>query len=210
MAYDSARQVVVMFGGCGAAGGDTWEYDGVDWRGQKTAAAPSAPRRYTALAYDSNRKRSVLFGGRDLSGGSGVLIGDTWEYAGRPCGLTTNTHEISMLRGGTQQLTIDGGAGRLGHLYWIFGSATGTSPGLSLNGMDFPLNPDIYTQLAMDAVNTATFVNFRGVLLAGGRATASFVVPPSAVTVGLNLHHAGLILLGNWECTTNPVAVQIR
>ena len=65
MAYDSARGRVVMFGGYdGGVFGDTWEWDGNNWRRRTPLSSPAA-RSAPALAYDSARGRVVLFGGRD-------------------------------------------------------------------------------------------------------------------------------------------------
>jgi len=81
MAFDAARDVVVLFGGYSpdrAVGGDTWEWDGTAWL--DTTPATSPPTRLgLSLAYDAARGRMVLFGGRDPGEG---LLGDTWEYDG--------------------------------------------------------------------------------------------------------------------------------
>lgn len=83
MAYDSDRQVVVMFGGrlsnppYGLAAG-TWEYDGTSWTQVVTANAPAA-RFWHAMAYDSNRQRVVLYGGGN---DTATLFSETWEYDG--------------------------------------------------------------------------------------------------------------------------------
>ena len=84
MAYDSNRDMVVMFGGAAAAGvvlGDTWEWDGANWNQRFPAHSPSA--RYGAgMAYDTDRRVTVLFGGQtEFDFGVGVL-GDTWEWDG--------------------------------------------------------------------------------------------------------------------------------
>ncbi|MBL8880557.1 MAG: immunoglobulin domain-containing protein [Phycisphaerales bacterium] len=77
MVFDSARGVVVLFGGSDAAGldGETWEWNGANWTLRSTTG-PSA-RRHHAMAYDSARGVTVLFGGRDT-----VYQGDTWEWNG--------------------------------------------------------------------------------------------------------------------------------
>src|SRR5215218_4012122 len=79
MAYDPARERVVLFGGRAGGGtlqGDTWEWDGADWT-QVADTGPDA-RRGHALAYDSNRQRTVLFGGQ----AGPALRADTWEWDG--------------------------------------------------------------------------------------------------------------------------------
>ncbi len=88
MAYDSARQKVVLFGGAVGYGedsvplGDTWEWDGQTWT-QVTTSGPSA-RSGCAMAYDPVKQRAVLFGGRNqyITGVSEEFLNDTWEWDG--------------------------------------------------------------------------------------------------------------------------------
>ena len=87
MAYDTARDVAVLFGGRDSAGddGETWEYDVTTRRWTQvviTSATAPAPRRDHALAYDAASGKVVLFGGVAGSG-AGVTNGETWEYDGR-------------------------------------------------------------------------------------------------------------------------------
>jgi PKD repeat protein len=88
MAYDSARGVVVLFGGVSGGPGptldETWEWDGTNWTQRSPANSPSA-RCWHAMAYDSARGVVVLFGGADASG----ILNDTWEWDG------TNWTQIS-------------------------------------------------------------------------------------------------------------------
>ena len=105
--------------------------------------------------------------------------------------LYGDVHEISIKAGGTQSLTVHAGKAHANRSYWIFGSETGTRPGINLLGVHIPLNPDLYTDMAMAAVNTTVFTNFKGTLDANGLAEASFNVPPNLVLpAGLTLHHA--------------------
>jgi hypothetical protein len=81
MAWDSARDVVVLFGGGNASGllTDTWEWNGPagTWTQVPTPVAP--PGRVGAgMAYDAGRSRVVLFGGQSGS----TALGDVWEYTG--------------------------------------------------------------------------------------------------------------------------------
>lgn len=77
IAYDSARGVVVLFGGYdGALRDDTWEWDGISWIRRDPAHRPSA-RQGQAMAYDSARGVVVLFGGDDAADQD-----DTWEWNG--------------------------------------------------------------------------------------------------------------------------------
>jgi hypothetical protein len=86
MAYDQARQRVVVFGGFdGPANGedweraDTWEFDGSTWTEVTPASTPPA-RTGGAAAFDAARGVVVLFGGiRNLPP---PRLADTWEYDG--------------------------------------------------------------------------------------------------------------------------------
>jgi hypothetical protein len=78
MAYDAARQRVVLFGGidAGANLGDTWLWDGTFWT--QVADTGPAARSGHAMAYDSIRGQIVLFGGS--TGATNVQ--DTWVWDG--------------------------------------------------------------------------------------------------------------------------------
>lgn len=81
MAFDSARNRVVLFGGIDDNGnylGDTWEWDGVTWSLAASGGPP--PRQRHAMAYDSKRQRTVLFGG--LAPAFFGHANDTWEWNG--------------------------------------------------------------------------------------------------------------------------------
>lgn len=90
MAYDSAREVIVLFGGfspgLGTQNGstETWEleYDDVSstWTWvNKTPSGPNPPTRYHfAMAYDSECDHTVLFGG--FSTDNINHLDDTWEW----------------------------------------------------------------------------------------------------------------------------------
>ena len=96
LTYDSARGVVVLFGGDGDNGrflSDTWEYDGTSWK----EITPTDPEGETAilahaglpsLTYDSARGVVVLFGGREGSGSDSTSFSDTGEC--RRCQLDRN------------------------------------------------------------------------------------------------------------------------
>ncbi len=92
MAYDSARQRVVLFGGRDSNWkflNDTWEWDGTSWTQRiPTTNIPSA-RCGHAMVYNKSRKRIVLFGG---IAGVPPALNDTWEWDGNnwaKCNPTT-------------------------------------------------------------------------------------------------------------------------
>jgi hypothetical protein len=83
MTYDSARQVLVLFGGYTALSGqsylnDTWTFDGTTWTQQHPTSSPSS-RHLSMMAYDPANTNSVLFGGTDQFG---TYLSDTWLWNG--------------------------------------------------------------------------------------------------------------------------------
>jgi uncharacterized protein (TIGR03437 family) len=81
MAYDSAHDQVVLFGGSDASFNllsDTWTWDGANWS-QKTPQTSPSSREFFAMAYDSAHGQSVLFGGGDANFN---VLGETWVWDG--------------------------------------------------------------------------------------------------------------------------------
>jgi len=88
MVYDSARDVIVLFGGEYANDremNDTWEYGLVqspqgyvlDWTYIPTSTKPRT-RDFFGMVYDSKRHAAVAFGGEDWP----AALNDTWVYDG--------------------------------------------------------------------------------------------------------------------------------
>jgi hypothetical protein len=81
MAYDAARQQVVLFGGSSntdlAAVSQTWVWDGVNWTQRFPTTSPPG-RAFSAMVYDSARSEVVLFGGNANANSSS----DTWVWDG--------------------------------------------------------------------------------------------------------------------------------
>lgn len=69
MAYDAARNAVVLFGGQDAVTSnyrsDTWELTGSTWTSAAIRARGIPARTLITMAYDSRSKRVVVFGGTD-------------------------------------------------------------------------------------------------------------------------------------------------
>lgn len=127
--------------------------------------------------------------------------------------LYANVHEIPINSGGTQSLQIDAGKGHANLLYWIFGSATGTTPGIDVLGVHIPLNPDAYTNVAMATVNTPVFTNFRGALDINGLGSASLIIPPSLpIPPGYTLYHAYVVFVpsGKFFMASNAVPIRFK
>lgn len=82
MAYDSRRQVVVLFGGAwgGHLSHDTWEWDGIAWTHRKEGTP--GERTDQAMAYDSARGVTVMFGGVYSDDQETEYYDQTWEWDG--------------------------------------------------------------------------------------------------------------------------------
>lgn len=76
-AYDSARDVLVMFGGRNLLRlNDLWEWNGTTWT-QRFGFPTPDPRSRHAMAFDSNRNVTVMFGGF-----TNARNAETWEWNG--------------------------------------------------------------------------------------------------------------------------------
>jgi len=81
MAYDEAREEVLLFGGRELSyfpSDELWAWDGAEWT-LKYDGGPG-PRTDHGMAYDPVREVTVVFGGQDDLGGG--VFGDTWEWDG--------------------------------------------------------------------------------------------------------------------------------
>ncbi len=90
---------------------------------------------------------------------------------------------------------------------------TGTSPGITLNGVNIPLNPDLYPNLTITSAVAPIFVKFRGTLDKKGEATSSFIVPSGLPTLsGCTLHHAYLVYDAQnyFYMASNPVPLVLK
>jgi hypothetical protein len=77
MAYDAATGNVVLTGGEGFAGNETWTYDGTAWTEQSTPQSP--PQLFgSGVAYDAADKQIVIADGVENGGGRSL----TWTYDG--------------------------------------------------------------------------------------------------------------------------------
>ncbi len=93
LAYDAAREQVVLFGGLGEGDdelSDTWTWDGAAWTDVTPDEGSPAARQGHALAYDAVRERVVLFGGiaepLNFFGDTWTWDGETWEEVTPPSG----------------------------------------------------------------------------------------------------------------------------
>ena len=82
MAYDSARQQVLLFGGQSSNGllNDTWTWDGNTWTERFPQNSPYS-RTYAAISSDDIRSEVLLYGGLNNSLPNPFLV-DTWTWDG--------------------------------------------------------------------------------------------------------------------------------
>ncbi|MCI4343190.1 MAG: hypothetical protein L3J92_03620 [Thermoplasmata archaeon] len=83
IAYDSADQCVVLFGGFNGTTvyNDTWTYHAGQWTNVTPAQSPS-PRFEPGMVGDAAAGDVVLFGGSNSSSPYAVSYNDTWTYQG--------------------------------------------------------------------------------------------------------------------------------
>ncbi|MFT5287641.1 MAG: hypothetical protein ACI8TQ_003829 [Planctomycetota bacterium] len=138
---------------------------------------------------------NVLVGARQ-DDENGSASGAAYLYEGSPqLALVCDVTSIPLSKGGMQLLSLDGGVSRADWHYWMFGSATGATPGLDFgNGVVLPLNWDGYMRLTLQNPNLNIFSNFIGQLDSMGRATAMLKLPPGSAPslAGISLNHAYL------------------
>jgi hypothetical protein len=97
MAYDSARDRIVMYGGATGSGAtlraDQWEWNGTAWT-QIAATAAAGSRRGMGMTFDSARQKCVVFGGATAAG----FASDTWEYDAAGWTQRTPTGGVPSIR----------------------------------------------------------------------------------------------------------------
>ncbi|MGI8552853.1 MAG: Kelch repeat-containing protein, partial [Dehalococcoidia bacterium] len=109
IAYDAAKQRVVLFGGSSCSSSapctslnDTWTWNGSTWAQQSPASSPSV--RYGAsTTYDSATSNVLLIGGFSCpSSTTCSYLGDTWIWDGatwtqqRPLGSPTSRRDAGI------------------------------------------------------------------------------------------------------------------
>ncbi|QDU66848.1 hypothetical protein [Engelhardtia mirabilis] len=109
--------------------------------------------------------------------------------------LLRDTADISLSLGGTQNLDVLAGPDKAGDLYYVLGSASGSAPGVVVDGINIPLNLDSYFLFTLNNANTLIANSF-GFLDATGKASASITLPAGsdASLAGLSVDHAYAVI----------------
>jgi hypothetical protein len=142
----------------------------------------------------------------------GTNSGSAYLFSTVPPPFCGDVSSISLATGGSQVLTLEGGASRAGWFYFILGSVTGTAPGIDFGGgVVLPLNFDVYMNLILNSPGLGAFGAFQGTLDGTGHAVATFTLPPimDPSLVGVTINHAYLAgsLIGVPEFASNAVSV---
>ncbi|MCB9871703.1 MAG: hypothetical protein H6837_17750 [Planctomycetes bacterium] len=104
--------------------------------------------------------------------------------------MFADRHRLLTRGAGVQNLTVQAGQQNARRTFQIFG-ALSTKPGVAIDGVTIPLNPDAYTRIALSGTNSPTWTGFRGTLDANGEAQAAFHLPPDLIsTPPITLYHA--------------------
>jgi WD40 repeat protein len=122
---------------------------------------------------------------------------------------------LSLATGGTAQLNLFAPTELVGDTFMLFGSASGTAPGVTVGAIHLALNPDGYFALTLPPFGDGPLVGSFGTFGLDGAAQASFLLPPgiTPALAGTTLHHAfvtfdsadpSVLLSGS-----NPVALQL-
>jgi hypothetical protein len=159
MAFDEARNQVVMFGGRDASGpsAETWVFgNNEQWSSMCTGmcTAPSA-RSEHAMAFDRIKGVVVLFGGKDADG---KVLGDTWEWNGtawtqeKPPSVPSarSGHVMAATPLGIFLFGGDDATGAVADALWRWDGTTWTTVDAA---MPAP-TPRAYSAIASDAVSS--------------------------------------------------------
>jgi len=139
------------------------------------------------------------------------IIDIGYHYGGNAT-LLLNVNSISQSLGGQVLLNLDAGHNNANRYYFIFSGVTGTFPGFSPppGKITIPINWDVFTNLAMNLMNTTIFNNFYGLLNTKGQSTATFdTLGPFIGGAGLVISFAFALDLYYWDFASNSVSIEI-
>ena len=108
--------------------------------------------------------------------------------------LTVDRDTLSLSAGGTARFGLFPPLGQGGDLHFLLGSASGSTPGVPLDGLLVPLVFDFYTNLTLTSANQPPLLGGVGFYDGFRTARAEFTLPPGALpsAAGLTLTHAYL------------------
>jgi PQQ-like domain len=170
---NSARLSILDF----ASGAELWFAETPDTKGLPLGW-PAAPLDLGAVVY-------AVTGGDEQAGLLLRLV---------PEALLSGPNALGLSSGGTNVLTLSRPPAAAGQVYILLGSASGTQPGIPLDGQLLPLVPDAYLTATLVSANQGPFKKTLGALDAQGQARMEIVLPSglSSTLAGTLLSHAAL------------------
>ena len=127
--------------------------------------------------------------------------------------LWSDLKGLSLAAGGSVTLDLIAGTAYAGMDYRVLATRSGTDPGIEIDDLVLPLNPDEVTRLAWLYPNSPTFENSAGTLDSLGRAQAVFNLPPDAWFVPGDVVHFAYLLTdprsGEAVFASNPAPISI-
>jgi hypothetical protein len=163
-------------------GATGWEPDGVlvPWDEEPDPVlftSGAASPDFVVLGSSGENANTFGLGGSDQRAWeSGALY--AYSLGDGPCASLRVT--LNPISWGRHDMKISRGPASAGHLYWLVGSMSGTSPGFLLRGQHVPLNQDPDFLATALAPNRGAFTNKVGRLDTNGEATIRLEVPPEA------------------------------
>ncbi|MEM7307606.1 MAG: hypothetical protein AAF682_13090 [Planctomycetota bacterium] len=129
--------------------------------------------------------------------------------------LSTDKPAVSLAAGTRQELRLHAGSPFAGGMYFLGGSATGTTPGFAFGGTVIPLNFDPYTWQTLAMPDMLPLLDNLGFLDENGDASASFGFEAGyePLLAGLTLYHAFVVLDPSTfgiELVSNYVTVELQ
>ncbi|MDF1798495.1 MAG: PQQ-dependent sugar dehydrogenase [Planctomycetota bacterium] len=130
-----------------------------------------------------------------------------------PPSLLTSDYSVSLLHGGSTDLSLDAGTSRAGDLYVMLISGSGIFPGVDLGSVSIPLNLDLWFLVTAGSPSLTIFQGFTGLLDVNGTAVVPLTIP-AGVFLGLegaNLNFAYVTSAGTGtvDFASNPVPLQL-
>ncbi|MFH2000692.1 MAG: hypothetical protein ABIK28_13505 [Planctomycetota bacterium] len=126
-----------------------------------------------------------------------------------PAPLSADAFSVSET-GGTVNLDLQPGASYALRNYLIIGSASGTTPGLTLpGGLNLPVNWDAFSDLEMSLLNVAIFMNFMGQVSPSGTASAQLVVPALPPGYAGTMMYYAYTMNNPFNFASNPIEIEI-
>jgi hypothetical protein len=122
LAYDAARQQIVLYGGITATGlsSEIWTWNGTTWQQHQVTNQPSA-RQHASLVYDNATQQTLLFGGLNPQG-TQPAPDDTWAWNGNtwsqlsPQGAPTDLYQSAVYDETTKTVLVYAVQGSLNKL----------------------------------------------------------------------------------------------